>query len=72
MVQFFWFYPPKEQFFPRRGYLAGQISRIEGTALDPGKLQCKEITFVFDGLTTFPELRASPQFWKTAEDEVFS
>ena len=53
----------------------GQISRNEGTALNPGKLQCEEITLVFDGgtrLTTFPELRASPQFWKTAEEEVFS
>ena len=72
---FFWFFPPKWQFFSRRGYLAGQISGIEGTALNPGKLQCEEITLVFDGgtrLTTFPELRASPQFWKTAEEEVFS
>ena len=43
--------------------------------LNPGELQCEEITLVFDGgtrLTTFPELRASPQFWKTAEEEVFS
>ena len=71
---FFGFTLPNSS-FSRRGYLAGQISRIEGTALNPGKLQCEEITFVFDGgtrLTTFPELRASPQFWKTAEDEVFS
>ena len=41
-----------------------------GLALNPGKVQCEEITFVFGGgkqLTTFPELRASPQFWKSAE-----
>ena len=56
--------------FPQRGYLASQIARIEGTALNPGKVQCEEITFVFGGgkrLTTFPDLRASPQFWKSAE-----
>ena len=70
LVQFFLVLPPQMAFFSRRGYLASQIARIEGTALNPGKVQCEEITFVFGGgkqLTTFPELRASPQFWKSAE-----
>ena len=77
---FFWFYPPKWRFFSRRGYLASQIARIEGTALNPGKVQCEEITFVFGGgtrLTTLLELRAVPSFlancrtWKFSADVVW-
>ena len=74
---FFWFYPPKWRFFSGGGYLASQIARIEGTALNPGKVQCEEITFVFGGgirLTTLLELRAVPSFlancrtWKFSAD----
>ena len=66
--------------FPQRGYLASQIARIEGTALNPGKAQCEEITFVFGGgtrLTTLLELRAVPSFlancrtWKFSADVVW-
>ena len=66
--------------FPQRGYLASQIARIEGTALNPGKVQCEEITFVFGGgtrLTTLLELRAVPSFlancrtWKFSADVVW-
>ena len=60
--------------------VASQIARIEGTALNPGKAQCEEITFVFGGgtrLTTLLELRAVPSFlancrtWKFSADVVW-
>ena len=74
---FFGFTPPNGFFFQGGGYLASQIARIEGTALNPGKAQCEEITFVFGGgtrLTTLLELRAVPSFlancrtWKFSAD----
>ena len=77
LVQFFLVLPPQIAVFPQRGYLASQIARIEGTALNPGKVQCEEITFVFGGgtsLTTLLELRAVPSFlancrtWKFSAD----
>ena len=78
LVQFFFaFTPPQMAIFPQRGYLASQIARIEGTALNPGKVQCEEITLVFGGgirLTTLLELRAVPSFlancrtWKFSAD----
>ena len=80
LVQFFLLLPPQMAVFPQRGYLASQIARIEGTALNPGKVQCEEITFVFGGgtrLTTLLELRAVPSFlancrtWKFSADVVW-
>ena len=74
---FFLLLPPQMAVFPQRGYLASQIARIEGTALNPGKVQCEEITFVFGGgtrLTTLLELRAVPSFlanWKFSADVVW-
>ena len=70
LVQFFLVLPPQMAVFFPEGVPGWPDCQNWGLALNPGKVQCEEITFVFGGgkrLTTFPELRASPQFWKSAE-----
>ena len=77
LVQFFLdLLPQMAVFFPER-VPGWPDCQIWGLALNPGKVQCEEITFVFGGrirMTTLLELRAVPSFlancrtWKFSAD----
>ena len=73
LADFFWVLPPQKSIFLWKGVAGWPDFQNWGHALIFGKLHHKEIALVFGRgawLTSFPKLRASPQFWKSAEYEV--